>query len=408
MAQGGKRVSAQAPGFGIYIHWPFCAQKCPYCDFNSHVRMKGVDEARMVAAYRSELEYCAEISGRDAVVTSIFLGGGTPSLMQPETVAATLDHVAANWHIAADAEITLEANPGSVEAGRFAGYRTAGVNRVSLGLQALNDGDLRRLGRIHTVEEAKTALAIAQRTFERSSFDLIYARPGQSIEAWREELGEALAMAGEHLSLYQLTIEDGTPYSTLHKAGRLVIPDPEQAHALYELTQEMTEAAGWPAYEISNHARAGAESRHNLTYWRYGPYVGIGAGAHGRLRRASDDASIATATERNPEAWRDAVERHGHGFIEQTQLSAAEQADEMLLMGLRIAEGVDLRRLQALTNHRPDWQVIAELESQGLLVASPRRDRISTTPAGRIVLDWIVTRVSQGLSPVPFGHLPVV
>ena len=422
-----------APAFGVYVHWPFCAQKCPYCDFNSHVRHGGWDEARFLRAYLAELDWTAARmagNGQGATsaaaehgVASIFFGGGTPSLMQPETVAAIIDHIGRLWPLAPDAEITLEANPGSVEAGRFRGYREAGVNRVSLGLQSLHDDELRRLGRIHTVAEAKAAVGIAQATFARSSFDLIYARPGQTVEAWRAELAEALAMAAGHLSLYQLTIEPDTPYAALAARGKLSIPPPEAALALWDATQELTTAAGLPAYEISNHARAGEMSRHNLVYWRYGAYAGVGPGAHGRLllgpmgdtlgtstrhgdgrgdRRGDVDGRgqrIATATEKNPESWAGLVERQGHGVVEEAALQPAEAADELLLMGLRLAEGIDLGRLARIGGVRPSDKVIAELVDLGVLArAGP--DRIAATGEGRFILNELVLRLSTGFVPI--------
>jgi len=390
------RPATTDPGFGVYVHWPFCASKCPYCDFNSHVRMAGVDEPRFAAAFAREIAHMAALApGR--TVTSIFLGGGTPSLMKPETVGGILDRIAASWSIASDAEITLEANPSSVEAERFAGYRTAGVNRVSLGVQALNDGDLKTLGRLHSVAEARRAIDIAARTFERFSFDLIYARPAQTPEAWGAELSEALAMMRDHLSLYQLTIEEGTPFAGLHRAGKLAVPDPELADTLYEITQELTDAAGIPAYEISNHARAGAESRHNLTYWRYGDYAGVGPGAHGRL--VIDGVRHALVTERQPEAWAASVEQHGHGIIEDTTLARSEEADEMLLMGLRLAEGIDLRRLEALGGMRPSRAAIERLEKLAL-VEHHAPDRLVATRAGRFVLNELVLQLSASFAPI--------
>ena len=273
------------PGFGVYVHWPFCLSKCPYCDFNSHVRQNRVDEARFINAFRAEIAHRAGLApGRK--VTSIFFGGGTPSLMAPQTVGAILDAIAQGWSVDPKAEITLEANPTSVEAARFRGYRAAGVNRVSLGVQAMNDADLKALGRMHNVEEAMKAVGIAADVFERFSFDLIYARPGQTPAAWKAELQDAIARAVEHLSLYQLTIEPDTMFERLYKAGKLAMPDPDLSRALWDVTQEVTQAAGMPAYEVSNHARPGAESRHNLAYWRYGDYLGIGAGAHQRVLRA--------------------------------------------------------------------------------------------------------------------------
>ena len=321
------------PGFGVYVHWPFCAAKCPYCDFNSHVRHQPVDQARFGAAFAREIAYAREMSG-PRTVTSIFLGGGTPSLMQPETVAAVLDAVTRHWHVPNGIEITLEANPSSVEATRFRGYRDAGVNRVSLGVQALNDRDLRFLGRLHDVAGALDAIRLARAIFPRMSFDLIYARPGQTVEAWTAELEEAISYAVDHLSLYQLTIEEGTPFYGLHRAGKLVVQDGEQSAILYETTQEVTEKHGLPAYEVSNHARPGAESRHNLTYWRYGDYAGVGPGAHGRLTR--EGHKFATATERHPEQWLERVESRGSGLVESVELAESEQADELLLMGLRL------------------------------------------------------------------------
>ena len=341
--------------FGVYIHWPFCAQKCPYCDFNSHVRFCGWDEARFLAAYKREIDWVADLIG-PRVATSIFFGGGTPSLMKAETTAAILEHIGKRWTIACDAEITLEANPGSVEAGRFRGFRDAGVNRVSIGVQSLRDDQLRKLGRIHTAAEAKAALDIARATFERFSFDLIYARPGQTPDEWRTELSEALELAGDHLSLYQLTIEPDTPYAALHAAGKLVVPDDNAARALYEITGTLTEARGLSAYEVSNYARPGSESRHNLLYWRYGEYAGVGPGAHGRI--VAGGRRHATVAERNPEAWAARVETTGSGNVEMIELTRAEQADEMLLMGLRLSEGVDFERLESLGNVRPDPAVI--------------------------------------------------
>jgi oxygen-independent coproporphyrinogen-3 oxidase len=330
-------------------------------------------------------------------VASIFIGGGTPSLMDPATVGAILDGIARLWSVAPGAEITLEANPGSVEAGRFRGYRTAGVNRVSLGVQSLRDEELKRLGRIHSVAEAKAAVGIAQSTFERASFDLIYARPGQSPEAWRQELGEALMMAAAHLSLYQLTIEPETPFAALHGSGKLNVPDQDAALALYEITQEMTEAAGVPAYEISNHARPGEESRHNLLYWRYGTYAGVGPGAHGRL--PIGDGRFASETLRRPEDWLAAVERDGHGRSALAPLDAAEQADEMLLMGLRLAEGLDLSRLAAVGGLAPSASALAGLEDLGLLERL-LGGRIRASRQGRFVLNALVAELSASLEPV--------
>jgi len=385
----------EGTGFGVYVHWPFCASKCPYCDFNSHVRAGGIEEARFLRAYQRELEHWARLApGR--TVSSIFFGGGTPSLMSPGTVGAILDAIARLWAVEAGAEITLEANPSSVEAGRFRGYRAAGVNRVSLGVQSLDDNQLRALGRLHTVEEARAAVDVARGTFDRVSFDLIYARPGQMLEAWRAELCEALALAGRHLSLYQLTIEQGTPFAELHARGRLVVPDADSARAFYDLTQEMAEGAGMPAYEISNHAVPGEECRHNLLYWRYGEYAGVGPGAHGRV--VVDGTRHATVAERGPEAWAARVEAGGHGIADRTRLTRAEEADEMLLMGLRLSEGIDLERLAALTGCAPRPRAIAELAGLGL-VERCGTGRLRTTAEGRLVLDEIVLRLASALEP---------
>ena len=375
------------------MHWPFCASKCPYCDFNSHVRAGGIDEASFLAAFLRELEHWAALApGRR--VGSIFFGGGTPSLMSPDTVGAIIDAIARHWPLAAGAEITLEANPSSVEAARFRGYRTAGVNRVSLGVQSLDDGVLRSLGRLHTAAEALVAIEVARGAFDRFSFDLIYARPGQTLEAWREELDRALALAGAHLSLYQLTIEPETPFAQLHARGKLRMPDGETAGAFYDLTQELTERAGLPAYEISNHAAPGEECRHNLLYWRYGEYAGIGPGAHGRI--VVDGTRRATATERNPERWAALVESRGHGLTDVVPLTPAEEADEALLMGLRLAEGIDLDRLAGLTGLAPREAAVGDLTHSGL-VERQAGNRIAATSAGRIVLDQVVLRLSSAL-----------
>jgi oxygen-independent coproporphyrinogen-3 oxidase len=326
----------------IYVHWPFCLSKCPYCDFNSHVR-DSIDHDRWRRALLAELDHYADrMPGR--TVTSIFFGGGTPSLMDPSTAAAIIDSVAERWAVAPDIEITLEANPSSVEAARFVDLASAGVNRVSLGVQALDDASLSFLGRRHNMAEALEALAVAKRQFARSSFDLIYARPGQTVEAWRTELMRALEEGTEHLSVYQLTIEDGTKFATLAARGELDMPDEDTQAALYETTQDILATAGLPAYEISNHARPGAESRHNLTYWRYGDYVGIGPGAHGRL--TVDGQKLATRAHRAPEIWLDRVAATGHGAHPDEPVSMAERRDELLMMGLRLTEGVSRARLR--------------------------------------------------------------
>lgn len=374
------------PGFGLYVHWPFCAAKCPYCDFNSHVRHQPVDQARFTAAFLTEMDAMRALSG-PKTVTSIFMGGGTPSLMEPATVEAILDGIAARWHVPAGIEVTMEANPSSVEAERFRGYRAAGVNRVSLGVQALNDRDLKFLGRLHDVADALKAIRLAREIFPRMSFDLIYARPNQTVEEWEKELNEAVSYAVDHLSLYQLTIEEGTPFFGLHKAGKLIVPDGDQSAALYEATQEITSGFGMPAYEVSNHARPGAESRHNLTYWRYGDYAGIGPGAHGRLSQRS--LKIATATERKPEAWLDLVERQGHGMLDQEVLDREEQADELLLMGLRLREGVDLARWQQLSGRDPNPEREQILLEHGF-IERIGNSRLRCTPKGMLILDAVV------------------
>jgi oxygen-independent coproporphyrinogen-3 oxidase len=374
------------PGFGIYVHWPFCAAKCPYCDFNSHVRHQPVDQPRFVQAFLKEMATMRRLTG-SRTVTSIFMGGGTPSLMAPETVDAILNGIARHWHVPDGIEITMEANPSSVEAERFRGYRAAGVNRVSLGVQALNDRDLKFLGRLHDVADALKAIRLARDIFPRMSFDLIYARPNQTVEAWDKELREAVSYAVDHLSLYQLTIEEGTPFYGLHKAGKLVIPDGELSAVLYEATQEITEREGMPAYEVSNHARPGCESRHNLTYWRYGDYVGIGPGAHGRL--TTEGAKIATATERRPEGWLELVETAGHGMVDQELLEREAQADELLLMGLRLKEGVDLARWQMLSGRDLDPDREQFLIEHGF-IERLGNSRLRCTPAGMLILDAVV------------------
>jgi putative oxygen-independent coproporphyrinogen III oxidase len=379
----------QCEPFGVYVHWPFCLAKCPYCDFNSHVRHGGVDQGSFVTAYLSELGYFASLAPR-RVVSSIFFGGGTPSLMTPETVAAILDRIAGLWPISTAAEITLEANPTSVEAERFAGYRAAGVNRLSLGVQSLEDASLRALGRRHTSDEALAALAIAKRNFQRVSFDLIYARQGQTLAAWRDELASALTHAQDHLSLYQLTIEEGTPFATLHAAGALKVPDAERAEAFYILTQERCDAAGLPAYEVSNHARPGAESRHNLLYWRGYDYAGVGPGAHSRI--SCEGLKHAIAVRKSPEAWLEAVAAQGHGVETDEALSPRDSANEYLLMGLRLAEGINVNRLAAIDGRTLDPARVAALEAEGLLTR--RQDRLQATGKGRLVLDRLIVELA--------------
>ena len=360
------------PQFGVYVHWPFCLSKCPYCDFNSHVRRAPIDEQRFVRAFAAEIaSTAARVPGR--TVSTIFFGGGTPSLMQPATVGAILDAIAQHWTVAPDVEVTLEANPTSVEATRFRGYRAAGINRVSLGVQALDDRSLAELGRLHTAREALDAVHIARSAFERTSFDLIYARPQQTPREWETELKRAIAEASEHLSLYQLTVEAETPFAALHAAGKLKTPDDDTARALYDTTQDVCAAHGLPAYEVSNHARPGAECRHNLIYWRAHEYAGIGPGAHGRLDIDGDRR--ATATEKRPEAWLERVESYGHGLVIDDVLLRQEMADEFLLMGLRLAEGIDPERYAALAGRRLDAARIAALRDNGL---------VETTAAGRL------------------------
>jgi putative oxygen-independent coproporphyrinogen III oxidase len=377
---------SDATSFGVYIHWPFCLSKCPYCDFNSHVRRDAIDESRFVRAFTAEIAAtAARIPGR--TVSSVFFGGGTPSLMQPATVAALIEAVAAAWRMTPDAEITLEANPTSVEAGRFRGYRTAGVNRVSLGVQALDDRALAALGRTHSAREALAAVGVARSVFGRYSFDLIYARPNQSPPDWASELRNALNEAGEHISLYQLTVEPDTPFAALHAAGKLQPPGEDAARALYDVTQDTCAAHGLPAYEISNHARPGSECRHNLVYWRAQEYAGIGPGAHGRLNIG--DRRHATATEKRPEAWLSRVENLGHGLVADDALTATENADEFLLMGLRLAEGIDLARYERIAGRAIDLGRIAMLRRQGLIETS-QSGRLRVTLPGFPLLDAVV------------------
>jgi putative oxygen-independent coproporphyrinogen III oxidase len=374
-------------GLALYIHWPFCVSKCPYCDFNSHVR-ESVDQAAWRAALLKDLAYEAgELSGRR--LTSIFFGGGTPSLMPPETVAALIDAATGHWQVTDDIEITLEANPSSVEAARFGDLARAGVNRVSLGLQALDDEVLGWLGRAHGVDEGLAALDTAQRSFSRVSFDLIYARPDQTPEAWAAELDRALAFGTEHLSLYQLTIEPGTQFASRVAKGELATLDPDLAADLFEATRATTAAAGLPAYEISNHARPGAESRHNLTYWRYGAYAGIGPGAHGRRN------GLATVRRKKPENWLARVDANGHGIEQEDALSPEARAQEALLMGLRLGEGIDLTRIATMsgipTDKLIDAEAVENLENQGLILFTS--DRLRVTEAGMLLLDAILAEI---------------
>jgi putative oxygen-independent coproporphyrinogen III oxidase len=381
-------ASADEAGFGIYVHWPFCLSKCPYCDFNSHVRER-VDQERWRSALLAEIDHHAGLTpGR--TVTSVFFGGGTPSLMPPATAAAVIERIARSWPLAEGLEVTLEANPTSSEAGRFRDFRGAGVNRLSLGIQALDDAALRFLGRQHDAAEALAAIGLAARHFDRFSFDLIYARPGQGVEDWRQELRRALDHAVGHLSLYQLTIEEGTRFHALHGRGELVLPDEDLAGDLFETTQELLGAAGLPAYEISNHARPGQECRHNLTYWRYGDYVGIGPGAHGRLTLGG--AKLATRAHRAPEIWLERVEARGHGKHEDETVGAAERAEEMLMMGLRLAEGVSLDRLSREAGRAPeevlDMKALGRLADAGFVELSA--GRLRATAEGRQRLNAVL------------------
>lgn len=371
----------------LYIHWPFCVSKCPYCDFNSHVR-DSIDHAAWQSALLADMAHEAALTpGRR--LSSIFFGGGTPSLMPPSIAAALIAAAQRHWTFAPDIEITLEANPSSVEAARFADLAAAGVNRVSLGLQALDDTALRFLGRAHDVAEGLDALDTAQQVFDRVTFDLIYARPGQSEVEWQAELARALAFGTGHLSLYQLTIEPGTRFESMVRKGDFPAPDPDHGATLYELTQAMTEAAGLPAYEISNHARPGQESRHNLTYWRYGDYVGIGPGAHGRRN------GIATQRHKKPENWMAAVDRNTHGLKSEDNLSPEDRATEALLMGLRLREGVDLERIAAMSGvareAMVDTNAVSHLSVLGLVQAEGQR--LTVLPPGMLLLDAILPQI---------------
>ncbi|MFV0408454.1 MAG: radical SAM family heme chaperone HemW [Paracoccus sp. (in: a-proteobacteria)] len=378
----------QYGGFGLYVHWPFCASKCPYCDFNSHVA-GSIDQAGWAEAYRAEIARVGALT-RGRVLSSIFFGGGTPSLMAPETVAAVIETAREVWIFANDIEISMEANPGSVEAGRFRGYAEAGVNRLSLGVQALNDADLRRLGRMHSVAEARAAFDLARASFDRVSFDLIYARQDQSRNAWRRELAEALSMAVDHLSLYQLTIEDGTVFGARNALGQLRgLPGDDLAADMYLETQDILSSSGMPAYEISNHAAPGRESRHNLIYWRQGDWAGIGPGAHGRL--GIGGLRIANAGETLPAKWLELVRNHGNGDIENEPLAPGDIATEYLLMSLRLSEGLDLERYRG-KGGTFDEARLKRLIGDGLLQLDQGRLRASA--AGRPVLNYILREVS--------------
>ncbi|MFV1599493.1 MULTISPECIES: radical SAM family heme chaperone HemW [unclassified Phaeobacter] len=371
-------------GFGLYIHWPFCQAKCPYCDFNSHVTAQ-IDQTRWAAAYRAEMLRAApELSGR--VLNTIFFGGGTPSLMHPDTVASIIETAREIWPFSNDIEISLEANPTSVEAGRFAGYRDAGVNRISMGIQSLNDDDLRRLGRLHNVAEAQKAFDVARNCFDRVSFDLIYARQGQTLTDWRQELDRALSMAIDHLSLYQLTIEEGTAFGDRYAKGKLRdLPSDDNAADMYLATQDICDSHGLPAYEISNHARPGAESRHNLIYWRYGDYLGIGPGAHGRLTIGGQ--RYATETYLQPGAWLNAAERTT-GETSRTQLTSEESSAEYMMMGMRLVEGLDSDRFQEISGRSLPADRISDLADIGMIEISG--NRLRATDSGRAVLNAVL------------------
>lgn len=380
----------QNGGFAIYLHWPFCQAKCPYCDFNSHVARE-IDQSRWKQAYLAEIDrYAEQTQGR--VLTSVFFGGGTPSLMQPDVVHAVLERIKQRWPQANDLEVTLEANPGSVEAGRFKAYADGGVNRISMGIQALNDTDLQKLGRIHTTKEALAAFDVARARFERVSFDLIYARQNQSLESWKTELKQALAMAVDHLSLYQLTIEDGTAFGDRYARGKLTgLPPDDLSADMYKATQDICEDAGYLGYEISNHARSGAESRHNRVYWRYGDYVGIGPGAHGRLSFGGQ--RYATEAWSNPNKWLDLVGQE-QSEKERSSLTGADQASEFLMMGLRLTEGVDQRRFEALSGQPLPVDRIEYLSDLGMI--NVQASNLTVTPQGRMVLNAILAELLAG------------
>ncbi len=371
-------------GFALYIHWPFCQSKCPYCDFNSHVSAS-IDQERWRRAYLAEIDRVASLtSGR--ILRSVFFGGGTPSLMQPDLVASIMEKIRRSWATSNSFEVTLEANPTSVEAGRFAGYRDAGVNRISMGIQALKDPDLKALGRLHSAAEALKAFETARSLFDRVSFDLIYARQDQTLSAWRDELSQALSLAVDHLSLYQLTIEDGTAFGERAAAGKLRgLPDDDVAADMYEATQEICEDAGFPAYEVSNHAKSGAQSQHNRVYWEYGDYAGIGPGAHGRLTLGG--ARYATDTPRLPEDWLRRVEALGNGELSPEALTSEDQFSEFLLMGLRLREGVDLARLDRLKPKDFSLSYNGLIDSGHVEVAE---GRLRTTQLGRPVLNAVL------------------
>lgn len=380
--------------FGVYVHWPYCAAKCPYCDFNSHVR-DHIDETQWVELIQRELKNIAALLNPAREVSSIFLGGGTPSLMSGSAVGAVLDTISNLWPIAVDAEITLEANPNSVEQGRFKEYRAAGVNRVSIGVQSFDDRALRQLGRLHGADEAKQAIQTALGTFPRVNFDLIYARPGQTAGEWAAELELALKFGTEHLSVYQLTIEKGTAFASLHRQGKLVLPDEDVSADLYQVTQDICGAAGMRAYEVSNHSRPGEESRHNLLYWRYGDYAGVGPGAHGRL--TIDGRRWGVESERFPERWAGRIASAGAAYSK-FEISACEAAREQVLTNLRIEEGLDIDDLAerwAMTISADRLKRLAKLD-----LITVTEERIAATAKGRLVLNQVIRELSDSLQPV--------
>ncbi|MGV8997591.1 MAG: radical SAM family heme chaperone HemW [Parvibaculaceae bacterium] len=379
--------SATEGGFGIYVHWPFCLSKCPYCDFNSHV-VANVDQRQWADALVRELTFMRDLTGPRRV-SSVFFGGGTPSLMEVSTVEAVIGAIQRLWHVDNDVEISLEANPTSVEATRFLGYRAAGVNRLSLGVQSLDDAQLKFLGRLHSADEALKAIGLAREIFPRLSFDLIYARPEQTREQWARELRLALAHTVDHLSLYQLTIEEGTAFAKLYERGAFKLPDEDDAAALYTLTGEICAENNMSAYEVSNYAAPEAECRHNLVYWRYGDYVGVGPGAHGRI--TTSEGRIATAGFKAPGAWLASVEAKNHGLETREMVSATEQGDEMMLMGLRLSEGVSLSRFERLAGSPLEATRLSGLVSQGLLTRDG--DTIAATADGRLVLNGVLGRL---------------
>ena len=375
---------------GIYVHWPFCESKCPYCDFNSHIRKTAPDQKRFLTAFETELMYFAQFSATK-VVDTIFFGGGTPSLMEPETVAGILEAIANHWNLSENLEITLEANPSSVEAGRFKGYKSAGINRVSLGIQSLDDAHLKNLGRLHNVKDAINAIETARNNFENVSIDLIYARQDQSIRDWQDELKRALAFGTNHLSLYQLTIEHNTPYYALHQSGKLKIPNSDECADFYLTTQEICNEHQLPAYEISNHAKVDTECLHNLNYWRYGDYIGVGPGAHGRL--TIDSQRLATVVEKHPESWLTRVDSKGHGAINFYNLSATECGNEYLLMALRTIEGLNLERFEQLTGQQLNSEKLNYFIENGLLSKSSEH-QIKPTKQAFLLINSIVSELA--------------